>query len=393
MFRCLSDGHVLASQAIPSQAPSSASGGRGRQDCLIINKIEKDKKCLGGGEETGHLGGFPASARRKLQSLGISTSLLREWTEREVAGPIPPDPDGSPLRAPLREALAVSPPNPDFDAGAGGDTEGAVRSTSAEGLLPPPALLPPPPALCARARGVSMAVEAGHRRDIGVRTRVRFAEGCLQGCRDAGSAGETEAAAVVVLAAVVAGTGAGVRSVSAAAAGGVGSPWFKEAWWRRPARQAATAQQEAVRRTPPPLLCGCRRLQPWTRRWCKTRRRWRPVWPTTTAQQEAFLQTPPPLLHSHRCPWPWTRRPIKAGSWTARPEWWQRMPSWTRFWPRRAERARPWRRTAPASSRRWVSGWTAVTLRKAAVDMLEQDDVLAGFAAAEGGAEYLAWLR
>ena len=165
------------------------------------------------------------SARCKLQSLGISTSLLREWTEREVAGPIPPDPDGSPLRAPLREALAVSPPNPDFDAGAGGHTEGAVRSTSAEGLLPPPALLPPPPALRARARGVSMAAEAGHRRDIGVRTRVRFAEGCLQGRHDAGSAGETEAAAVVVLAAVVAGTVAGAgRSVSTAAAGGVGSP-------------------------------------------------------------------------------------------------------------------------------------------------------------------------
>ena len=120
---------------------------------------------------------------------------------------------------------------------------------------------------------------------------------------------------------------------------------------------------------------------------------WRPVWPTTTAQQEAFLQTPPPLLHSHRRPWPWTRCPIKAGSWTARPEWWRRTPSWTRFWPRRAERARPRRRMVPASSRRWVSGWTAVTLRKAAVDMLEQDDVLAGFAAAEGGAEYLARLR
>ena len=40
-----------------------------------------------------------------------------------------------------------------------------------------------------------------------------------------------------------------------------------------------------------------------------------------------------------------------------------------------------------------VSGWTAATLRKAAVDMLEQDDMLAGFAAAEGGAEYLARLR
>ena len=211
---------------------------------------------------------------------GISTSLLRERTEREVAGPIPPDPDGSPLRAPLREevcidfdadaevgmeeesvpefrepiarakekvdvverkvvrqgaeeaaadsgpppalgildqpALAVSPPNPDFDAGAGGDTEGAARSTSAEGLLPPPALPPPalpppPPALRARARGVSMAAEAGHRRDIGARSRVRFAEGCLQGRRDAGSAGEAEAAAVVVLAAVVAGTIAGGR--------------------------------------------------------------------------------------------------------------------------------------------------------------------------------------
>ena len=54
-----------------------------------------------------------------------------------------------------------------------------------------------------------MAVEAGHRRDVGVHARVRFAEGCLQGRRDAGSAGETEAAAMVVLAAVVAGTVAG----------------------------------------------------------------------------------------------------------------------------------------------------------------------------------------
>ena len=44
---------------------------------------------------------------------GISTSLLRERTEREVAGPIPPDPDGSPLRAPLREEVCV-----DFDADA-----------------------------------------------------------------------------------------------------------------------------------------------------------------------------------------------------------------------------------------------------------------------------------
>ena len=34
-----------------------------------------------------------------------------------------------------------------------------------------------------------------------------------------------------------------------------------------------------------------------------------------------------------------------------------------------------------------VSGWTAATLRKAAVDMLVQDDMLAGFATAEGGAE------
>ena len=40
-----------------------------------------------------------------------------------------------------------------------------------------------------------------------------------------------------------------------------------------------------------------------------------------------------------------------------------------------------------------VSSWTVATLRKAAVDMLEQDDMLAGFAAVEGGVEYLARLR
>ena len=40
-----------------------------------------------------------------------------------------------------------------------------------------------------------------------------------------------------------------------------------------------------------------------------------------------------------------------------------------------------------------VSGWTAATLHRAAVDMLVQDDVLAGFTVAEGGAEYLARLR
>ena len=350
---------------------------------------------------------------------GISTSLLRERTEREVAGPIPLDPDwvcpGSPLRAPLREevcvdfdadvevgmeeesvpefrepiawakekvdvaerkvvqqgaeeaaadsgplpalgildqpTLAVSLPNPDFDTGAGGDTEGVARSTSAEGLLPLPALPPPPPALRARARGVSMAAEAGHRRDVGVRTRVRFAEGCLQGCRDAGSAGETEAAAVVVLAAVVVGTVVGgrgelARAVTAQPPPAVLAPPVVQGGVVETASEAggdsAAGGSSADAPTP---ACGCRRLQPWTRRWCKTGRRWRPVWPTTTAQQEAFLQTPPPLLRS--------RRPIKAGSWTARPEWWRQTPSWTRCWPRRAERARPWRRTEPASSQRW----------------------------------------
>ena len=56
-----------------------------------------------------------------------------------------------------------------------------------------------------------MVVEVGHRHNIGVRTRVWFMEGCLQGRRDAGSVGETEAVAVVVLAAVVVGTVVGRR--------------------------------------------------------------------------------------------------------------------------------------------------------------------------------------
>ena len=39
-----------------------------------------------------------------------------------------------------------------------------------------------------------------------------------------------------------------------------------------------------------------------------------------------------------------------------------------------------------------VAGWTVVTLHKVVVNMLEQDDVLAGFTAVEGGVEYLARL-
>ena len=404
---------------------------------------------------------------------GISTSLLRERTEREVAGPIPPDPDGSPLRAPLREevcvdfdadaevgmeeesvpefrepiarakekvdvaerkvvrqgaeeaaadsgpppalgildqpALAVSPPNPDFDAGAGGDTEGAARSTSAEGLLPPPALPPPPPALPppppalrARARGVSMAAEAGHRRDIGARSRVRFAEGCLQGRRDAGSAGETEAAAVVVLAAVVAGTVAGGRSelaraVTAQPPPAVLAPPVVQGGEAETAGEAggdsAAGGSSADAPTPASRLSAPTAVDP------------------PMVQDEAEVAASAADDNSAAggistdapAPAPQLSSPVAADP---PPDQGEELDGPARVAAADAKldavlAASGGARQAVAKDGACqfaavavqVSGWTAATLRKAAVDMLEQDDMLAGFVAAEGGAEYLARLR
>ena len=404
---------------------------------------------------------------------GISTSLLRERTEREVAGPIPPDPDGSPLRAPLREevcvdfdadaevgmeeesvpefrepiarakekvdvaerkvvrqgaeeaaadsgpppalgildqpALAVSPPNPDFDAGAGGDTEGAARSTSAEGLLPPPALPPPPPALPppppalrARARGVSMAAEAGHRRDIGARTRVRFAEGCLQGRRDAGSAGETEAAAVVVLAAVVAGTVAGgrgelARAVTAQPPPAVLAPPVVQGGEAETAGEAgggsAAGGSSADAPTPASRLSAPTAVDP------------------PMVQDEAEVAASAADDNSAAggistdapAPAPQPSSPAAADP---PPDQGEELDGPARVAAADAKldavlAASGGARQAVAKDGACqfaavavqVSGWTAATLRKAAVDMLEQDDMLAGFVAAEGGAEYLARLR
>ena len=403
---------------------------------------------------------------------GISTSLLRERTEREVAGPIPPDPDGSPLRAPLREevcvdfdadaevgmeeesvpefrepiarakekvdvaerkvvrqgaeeaaadsgpppalgildqpALAVSPPNPDFDAGAGGDTEGAARSTSAEGLLPPPALPPPPPALPppppalrARARGVSMAAEAGHRRDIGARSRVRFAEGCLQGRRDAGSAGETEAAAVVVLAAVVAGTVAGGRGELARAVAqpppAVLAPPVVQGGEAETAGEAggdsAAGGSSADAPTPASRLSAPTAVDP------------------PMVQDEAEVAASAADDNSAAggistdapAPAPQLSSPVAADP---PPDQGEELDGPARVAAADAKldavlAASGGARQAVAKDGACqfaavavqVSGWTAATLRKAAVDMLEQDDMLAGFVAAEGGAEYLARLR
>ena len=411
---------------------------------------------------------------------GISTSLLRERTEREVAGPIPPDPDGSPLRAPLREevcvdfdadaevgmeeesvpefrepiarakekvdvaerkvvrqgaeeaaadsgpppalgildqpALAVSPPNPVFDAGAGGDTEGAARSTSAEGLLPPPALPPPPPALPppppalpapppalrARARGVSMAAEAGHRRDIGARSRVRFAEGCLQGRRDAGSAGETEAAAVVVLAAVVAGTVAGgrgelARAVTAQPPPAVLAPPVVQGGEAETAGEAggdsAAGGSSADAPTPASRLSAPTAVDP------------------PMVQDEAEVAASAADDNSAAggistdapAPAPQPSSPVAADP---PPDQGEELDGPARVAAADAKldavlAASGGARQAVAKDGACqfaavavqVSGWTAATLRKAAVDMLEQDDMLAGFVAAEGGAEYLARLR
>ena len=404
---------------------------------------------------------------------GISTSLLRERTEREVAGPIPPDPDGSPLRAPLREevcvdfdadaevgmeeesvpefrepiarakekvdvaerkvvrqgaeeaaadsgpppalgildqpALAVPPPNPDFDAGAGGDTEGAARSTSAEGLLPPPALPPPPPALPppppalrARARGVSMAAEAGHRRDIGARSRVRFAEGCLQGRRDAGSAGETEAAAVVVLAAVVAGTVAGgrgelARAVTAQPPPAVLAPPVVQGGEAETAGEAggdsAAGGSSADAPTPASRLSAPTAVDP------------------PMVQDEAEVAASAADDNSAAggistdapAPAPQPSSPAAADP---PPDQGEELDGPARVAAADAKldavlAASGGARQAVAKDGACqfaavavqVSGWTAATLRKAAVDMLVQDDMLAGFVAAEGGAEYLARLR
>ena len=392
---------------------------------------------------------------------GISTSLLRERTEREVAGPIPPDPDGSPLRAPLREevcvdfdadaevgmeeesvpefrepiarakekvdvaerkvvrqgageaaadsgpppalgildqpALAVSPPNPDFDAGAGGDTEGAARSTSAEGLLPPPALPPPPPALRARARGVSMAAEAGHRRDIGARTRVRFAEGCLQGRRDAGSAGETEAAAVVVLAAVVAGTGELARAVTAQPPPAVLAPPVVQGGEAETAGEAggdsAAGGSSADAPTPASRLSAPTAVDP----------------PMVQDGAEVAASAADDnsaaggISTDAPAPAPQLSSPVAADP---PPDQGEELDGPARVAAADAKldavlAASGGARQAVAKDgacqfaavAAQVSGWTAATLRKAAVDMLGQDDMLAGFVAAEGGAEYLARLR
>ena len=441
---------------------------------------------------------------------GISTSLLRERTEREVAGPIPPDPDGSPLRAPLREevcvdfdadaevgmedesvpefrepiarakekvdvaerkvvrqgaeeaaadsgpppalgildqpALAVSPPNPDFDAGAGGDTEGAARSTSAEGLLPPPALPPPPPALPppppalrARTRGVSMAAEAGHRRDIGARTRVRFTEGCLQGRRDAGSAGETEAAAVVVLAAVVAGTVAGgkgelARAVSAQPPPAVLVPPVVEAAVAANGDSAAgggTAIAPAPTARPfPPAAADPQDVQGGVAETAGEAGGDSAAGgsaadaPTPASRLSAPTAVDPPMEQDEAevaasvaddnsaaggistdapAPAPQPSSPVAADP---PPDQGEELDGPARVAAADAKldavlAASGGARQAVAKDgacqfaavAAQVSGWTAATLRKAAVDMLVQDDMLAGFAAAEGGAEYLARLR
>ena len=283
----------------------------------------------------------------------------------------------------------------------GGDTEGAARSTSEEGLLPPPALPPPPPALRACARGVSMAAEAGHRRDIGMRSRVRFAEGCLQGRRDAGSAGETEAAAVVVLAAVVAGTVAGGRGELA---------------------RAVTVQPPPV--LVPPVVQGGVAETAGEAGGDSAAGGSSADAPTPASRLSAPTAVDPPMVQdevevaasvadnnstaggiSTDAPAP-APQPLSPVAVDPPPDQGGKLDGPARVVVADAKldtvlAALGGARQAVAKDGACqfavvavqVSGWTAATLRKAAVDMIEQDDVLAGFTVAGGGAEYLARLR
>ena len=244
--------------------------------------------------------------------------------------------------------------------------------------------------------------EAGHRRDIGARSRVRFAEGCLQGRRDAGSAGETEAAAVVVLAAVVAGTVAGgrgelARAVTAQPPPAVLVPPVVQGGVAETAGEAgggsAAGGSSADAPTPASRLSVPTAVDP-------------PV-----AQDEAEVAASVADDNSAAggistdapAPAPQPSSPVAVDP---PPDQGEELDGPARVAAADAKldavlAASGGARQAVAKDgacqfaavAAQVSGWTAATLRKAAVDMLVQDDMLAGFAAAEGGAEYLARLR
>ena len=96
-------------------------GGFGRAAAGLVRRCGRFASRAQSADVVAHIGrtsahisaAFQRALGASFSRRGISTSLLRERTEREVAGPIPPDPDGSPLRAPLREEVCV-----DFDADA-----------------------------------------------------------------------------------------------------------------------------------------------------------------------------------------------------------------------------------------------------------------------------------
>ena len=90
-------------------------GGFGGAAAGLVRRYGRFASCAQSADVVAHIGrtsahisaAFQRALGASFSRRGISTSLLRERTEREVAGPIPPDPDGSPLRAPLREEVCV----------------------------------------------------------------------------------------------------------------------------------------------------------------------------------------------------------------------------------------------------------------------------------------------
>ena len=231
---------------------------------------------------------------------------------------------------------------------------------------------------------------------------MRFAEGCLRGRRDAGSAGETEAAAVVVLAAVVAGTIAGgrgelARAVTAQPPPAVLAPPVVQGGEAETAGAAggdsAAGGSSADAPTPASRLS------------------------VPTAGDPPMVQDGAEVAASAAddnsaaggistdapAPAPQPSSPVAADP---PPDQGEELDGPARVAAADAKldavlAASGGARQAVAKDGACqfaavavqVSGWTAATLRKAAVDMLEQDDMLAGFVAAEGGAEYLARLR
>ena len=232
-----------------------------------------------------------------------------------------------------------------------------------------------------------MAAEAGHRRDIGARSRVRFAEGCLQGRRDAGARGETEAAAVVVLAAVVAGTVAGgrgelARAVTAQPPPAVLAPPVVQGGEAETAGEAggdsAAGGSSADAPTPasrlsaptavdPPMVQGrgggggqCGRRQQRSRRHFYRRPR-----PAPQPSSPAAADPPPDQGEELDGPARVAAADAKLDAVLA-----------ASGGARQAVAKDGACQFAAVAVQ--VSGWTAATLRKAAVDMLEQDDMLPG---------------